>query len=64
MAEIQVRQAGHRLRVAHAHYTVDREFLSRLGLELLWEFQRASLAWHKLLKLESTGGGKPTQAGH
>jgi hypothetical protein len=39
---------------------VDKEFLSRLGLELLWEFQQAFLIWHKLLKLELTGGGKPT----
>jgi hypothetical protein len=63
MAEIQVRQAGHGLRVARAHYAVDGEFLSRLGPELLWEFQRASLAWHKLLQLGSTGG-QACQAGH
>ena len=44
MAEVQVRQAGHGLRVARAHYAVDGAFLSKLGPELLWEFQRASLA--------------------
>jgi len=58
-----VRQAGHGLRVARAHYAVDGAFLSKLGPELLWEFQRALLAWHELLKLESLGG-KPSQAGH
>ena len=58
-----MRQAGHGLRVARAHYAVDGAFLSKLGPELLWEFQRASLAWHELLKLESLGG-KPSQAGH
>jgi superfamily II DNA helicase RecQ len=65
MAEVQVRQSGHGLRVARNHYAVDGAFLSRLGPELLWEFQRASLAWHKILKLESTGG-KPSlsQGGH
>ena len=35
IAEVQVRQAGHGLRVAHAHYTVDGAFLSKLGPELL-----------------------------
>jgi hypothetical protein len=43
IAKIQVWQAGHRLKVARAYYVVNKEFLSRLGLELLWEFQRASL---------------------
>jgi hypothetical protein len=42
---------------------MDGIFLSRLGPELLWEFQRISLAWHELLKLESTGG-KSSQASH
>lgn len=55
MAEVQVRQAGHGSRVACAYYAVDGVFLSKLGPELLREFQRASLAWHELLKLESTG---------
>jgi hypothetical protein len=38
MAEVQVRQASHGLRVARAHYAVDGAFLSKLGPELLWEF--------------------------
>jgi hypothetical protein len=38
IAEIQVWQASHGLRVARAYYVVNKEFLSRLGLELLWEF--------------------------
>jgi superfamily II DNA helicase RecQ len=63
MAEVQVRQAGYGLRVVRTYYTVDRAFLSKLGPELLWEFQYISLAWHELLKLESTGG-KPFQASH
>ena len=64
MAEVQVRQTGHGRRVARAHYAVDGAFLSRLGPELLWEFQRASLAWHKLLRLKSVGGMASSQAGH
>jgi hypothetical protein len=35
ITEIQVRQAGYRLRVVYAYYVVNKEFLSWLGLELL-----------------------------
>jgi hypothetical protein len=42
---------------------MDGAFLSKLGPELLWEFQRASLAWYEILKLELTGG-KLSQASH
>ena len=64
IAEVQVRQTGHRRRVARAHYAVDGAFLSRLGPELLWKFQHASLAWHKLLRLKSVGGIASSQTGH
>jgi hypothetical protein len=54
MAEVQAWQASYGLQVACAYYTMDRVFLSKLGPKLLWEFQHVLLAWHKLLKLEST----------
>jgi hypothetical protein len=42
---------------------VDRAFFIKLGPELLSDSQYVLLAWHELLKLESTSG-KPTQASH
>jgi hypothetical protein len=63
IAEVQVRQTDYGLQVACTYYAINRAFLSKLSLELLWEFQRVLLTWHKLLKLESTGG-KLSQARH
>ncbi|OBT83214.1 hypothetical protein VE02_08215 [Pseudogymnoascus sp. 03VT05] len=59
---IMVRQSGHGLRVAQAHYTVDGAFLHRLGLELITAFEQASLAWHELLGLTPEKGKHGRQA--
>src|SRR5271154_4534066 len=49
------RQSGHGRRVAQAHYAIDEAFLHRLGPELITAFEQASIAWHRLWELKSTG---------
>ena len=51
------RQSGHGRRVAQAHYAIDGAFLHRLGPELITAFEQASMAWHELWQLKSSGNG-------
>jgi len=51
------RQSGHGRRVAQAHYAIDGAFLHRLGPELITAFEQASIAWHQLWALKSSGSG-------
>jgi len=57
------RQSGHGRRVAQAHYAIDGAFLHQLGPELITAFEQASVAWHRLWQLKSSGSGRVSTAG-